>query len=53
MENDEEETSGGTGGFWPTQLDRILAETRPVLSDITWRMVEDEELDLISKMSRY
>ena len=46
MENGKEET---LEGFWPTQLDRILTESRPKLSGITWRMVEDEELDLISK----
>ena len=38
MENYKEETSG-LGGFWLNQCNRMLAECRPVRSDILGRRI--------------
>lgn len=37
-------------GFWLNWLDRILAEDRLGWSDITWRMVRNEEFDQIRRV---
>lgn len=53
MANYKEEISGIKWDFWLNQLDRILVEGRPWISDIIWGMVEDEEFDQILRMISY
>lgn len=53
MANYKEEISGIKWDFWLNQLDRILVEGRPWMSDIIWGMVEDEEFDQILRMISY
>ena len=43
MANYKEEISGIKRDFWLNQLDSVLVEGRPWISDIIWGMVEDEE----------
>lgn len=53
MANYKKEISGIKGDYWLNQLDRILAEGRPWMSDIIWGMVEDEEFDQILRIISY